>query len=172
MFMFTISWAQQHNLLNASAEMKCAHLYACAYTCVLSRACMCLHFNMFLCHMSYVYVHSPYPCENELCVRAICDMPCRYIYAMCHADICHVRGPRERGQMRPKYFSRILNQNPPKSTSSSAPPHYSTFSTKRKPMARWVDTLMLHYQCDIEFIQYGRGDIKPWHISFSPKHII
>merc|ERR1719295_163696 len=51
---------------------------------------MCLHFNMFLCHMSYVYVHSPYPCENELCVRAICDMPCGYIYAMCHADICHV----------------------------------------------------------------------------------
>ena len=69
---------------------QCAHLYACAYTCVLSRACMCMHFNMFLCDMSYGYVNSPYPCENKLCVRVICDMPCGYIYAMCHAVICHV----------------------------------------------------------------------------------
>merc|ERR1719391_949690 len=53
---------------------------------------MCTFKSMHVSAFQYVlvpcviwigYVHSPYPCEYELCVRAICDMPCGYI-CMCN----------------------------------------------------------------------------------------
>merc|ERR1719295_2176241 len=85
MFMFTIFMP----VLKCS---QCAHLYACAYTCVLSRACMCLHFNMFMCHTYVIWI----------CAFAICHVNMINVfvpYAICHADIytymrlyamCHV----------------------------------------------------------------------------------
>merc|ERR1712130_636227 len=98
--------------------------------------CLCIYMCIFKSmHVSAFQYWSCAICHMDM---RICHMPCEYMiyvfvpYAICHADIympcamriyamCHVPGPRERGQMRPKYFSRILNQNPPKSTSSSVP---------------------------------------------------
>jgi len=155
---------------------QCAHLYACAYTCVFSRACMCLHFNIG--HVPYVI----WICAFAIChvnIWSMCSCHMRYamriyIYAMCHADICHVPCARASRAWadETKVFQPYSKPESTKIHLLLCPYYYSTFSTKRKPLARLVDTLVLHYQCDIEFDQYGRGDIKPWHISFSPKHII